>query len=392
MKRRGTFIILGIFLLAGLTPARAAGSPTDWPSLGADAALSNYNPGEHLITAQNALKLRVRWSVPVSSASYPIVSGNQVYVPIQKGDRIHVNAYTASSGKLAVQITKDASGGMVAVNGTIYLAGHVLQAVTAGTNDKVVQINARPHAVTGTFVAPVADDRVVVAGYASTSKNVPSSLYAINPNGNQVTWKSPSVDAASTIGNGKIITATPQGTAFYDELSGKVIMTQKAIRGQWFAGSALMYTVAALGASPMTLYAYAPSGKLSWQRRIGPRMITLGWPHAVTPDALYVANLKGGSSVQALDPGSGQVLWNRPLANVASLAAANNLVFALTYTLGQQARVVVLRADTGKAVGAIVLSTGFSAFNTPNDMMVADGMVFLRVQGPAGSQLLALGL
>jgi hypothetical protein len=49
------------------------------------------------------------------------------------------------------------------------------------------------------------------------------------------------------------------------------------------------------------------------------------------------------------------------------------------------------RADTGKAIGALSLSTGYFAFPTNNELMVADGMVFVRAVGPSGTTLVALG-
>lgn len=393
MMRRAVFIILGtLLLLAGLTSVHAAEPSADWPSLGADAAQSNYNPGEHTITAQNALKLHIHWSVPTTAASYPIVSGGQVYVPIQAQDKVHVKVYNAATGKFVLGIPKDAAGGMVAVNGDIYLAGHTLQAVDGSTGEKIVQIDARPKTPHGEFINPVADRKVLVTGYATSSKAVPTSLYAIDPEAQRVTWKSPSIDATGAIGSGKIVTSVTRGTAFYDESTGRAVASQKSMYGQWFSGDSLLYTVAGVGRSNVTLYAYTPAGTLAWKRVVGPRMVTSSWPHAVTPDAVYTANLRGRNSVEALDPTTGKALWNRPLANVERMVEANNLLFVLTYGLGQPTRVVVLHADTGKAVGAIVLSSGFVAFNSPNALMVADGMVFLRVQGMRGNELVALGL
>jgi outer membrane protein assembly factor BamB len=112
----------------------------------------------------------------------------------------------------------------------------------------------------------------------------------------------------------------------------------------------------------------------------------------VAPDAVYVQTLKPKGGVAALDPQTGELLWMRSLADVQRLAVANGLLFVLTYGLGQPVRLVVLKADTGAPIGAVVLSAGYYAFPEPNELMIASGLVFIRVVGPRGGQLVVLGL
>ena len=92
------------------------------------------------------------------------------------------------------------------------------------------------------------------------------------------------------------------------------------------------------------------------------------------------------------DPQTGEVLWKRSQPNVQRVAAANNLLFVLTAGIGQTLKLVVLHADTGKPIGQISLTGGYYAFPTANELMIANGMVFIRAVGPSGAtQLVALG-
>lgn len=395
VKRLLLVSVLGALLLAGRVPAHASSPTSDWPSLNADAAQSNDNPTETTLTAQNVLKLRVKWTASISQQSYPVVVNQRVYVPFLARNKIHVRVLDARTGKPLLTIPKDALGGMVETGGELYLAGHVLQAVDAATGEKMLQINAHPQVKGGEFLNPVADGKVVVSGYVTNSRTVPSQLYAVDASGQRVAWKSPSVDATGAIAASRIATQTTNGAVFYDESTGKTLAHQSNLRSQWFAGSKLLYTVATPfhAKKPVaTLYAFTAAGHQAWKRVIGPDMIASDWPHAVDGSALYVATLKPRQAVEALDPSTGVPLWTRPLANVQRLAVANNLLFAVTYGLGQPARIVVLHTDTGAPVGAIVLSPGYFAFTAANGLMVADGMVFLRVVGPPGSELLGLAL
>jgi hypothetical protein len=143
-----------------------------------------------------------------------------------------------------------------------------------------------------------------------------------------------------------------------------------------------------------TLFGFDSSGHRIWSHTVGPAMAAQSqdWAHAVGPDAVYVTTLRPRVGIQAIDPTTGHALWTQTVANVNQLALANNLLLALTYSLGQPVRLVAIHPTTGKIVGAIVLSSGYYAFWAPNGLMVANGMVFIRVQGPQGSQIVALGL
>jgi outer membrane protein assembly factor BamB len=151
-------------------------------------------------------------------------------------------------------------------------------------------------------------------------------------------------------------------------------------------------TVASISRKNATLYAFNASGKRVWSVQVGPPTSAFGWPHAVTRTAIYVHTLTPHSAVEALDPATGKVLWSKSIGDIQRLAVANDLLFALTYGLGQPVRLAVFKATTGAPVGAVQLSTGYYAFSEANELMIAAGMVFIRAVGPSGSQLLALGL
>jgi PQQ-like domain len=398
MRRLGMLIILGLLVIAGQIPARAAASTSDWPSLNADAAQSNSNPSEQILAKRNVLKLKGKWAVSVPDISYPVVAGGRVYVPVLGQGKVHVRALDALSGKQVELYTKDAVGGILARGATLYLAGHILQAVDVSTGTKLGQINAAPRVKNGSFLDPVGDDKVIVAGYAGTTQTASNSLYVVDPGANSLLWKEPSLSAASAIGTGRIVTRIDTGSAFYDESSGQRVASATAVYSDWFAGQNLAYTVASLRRKGgrlknATLYAYDGAGNQVWHRAVGPPLLTIGWPHALNSQAIYLDTLTPGHiGIQALDPLSGDALWFRQVADVQRLAVANHVLFALTYRLGLPVRLVAFNADTGAVIGAINLPITYTAFPAANGLMVADGMVFIRTQGTGGSQLVALGL
>lgn len=399
MKRLLTLIILWFLLQPFLRPVSGAlvhaqVTSSDWPSLNYDGTQSNDNTAEKTLTAQNVLKLKVRWTAPTLDVSYPIVAGGHVYIPVLSHGRVHVRALDAATGKFLTTFPKDARGGMLALGSSIYLAGHIVQEVDPTTGDKLSQIKPRPAAPGGSFVNPITDQSIMVAGYTgSLNHRSLNSLYGIDPQSNSVLWKLPSLNAAAALGAGRVLTETTTGSEFVTESNGKSVASQTGVWSDWFTDNSLAYTVATVKRSKATLYAYSASGRRVWQRVVGPYMITSGWPHATTPSAIYVQTMQPQSSIVALAPGTGHVLWARTVASIQRLVLANGLLFVLTYSLGQPARVVILRAQTGQPLGAIVLSPGYFAFNEPNGLMVADGMVFIRAVGPGNvSLLIALGL
>jgi hypothetical protein len=390
MRLRLYAIILSVLLLFPSARVSADAIPSDWPSIGADAAQSNDNLGEHVLSAKNVLKLKVRWTAPIATESYPVVAGGEVFIPFVAGSKIHVHALDAVTGKLLITYPKDALGGLLADGGTLYLAGHVLQSVDVPSGKKLWQIDASPALKGGTFLDPVGNDSFIVAGYASTTVNGPSRLYGVNPRDTSVLWKLPSASAVGTLAAGTVLTETEHGSSIYDAANGKIITSHPGSYGQWFSGSSQSYTVASGEKAGATLYAYDRTGHKVWKRVIGPRVVSSNWPHAVSETTVFIRILKPYEGIAALDPATGDSVWESKLANVEQLVLANGLIYVLSYGLGEPVRIAIFEAATGKAMGAIVLSTGYYAFNEPNGLMVADGMVFVRVGGPAGPVLVAL--
>ncbi len=399
MRKLLILIIVGCLTLPGLDRANAAPavSTSNWPALNADGAQSNNNPNEQTITAKNVLNLKVRWAqiidnpVNPNDVSYPVVDNGRVYIPIVANGKVHVKVVDASSGKQLAIYPKDAVNGMLVSGGVLFLAGHVLQMLDANTGEKLAQINASPAVPGGAFVYPQADGKVVVAGYAAGAK---SSIYTVNPNSNEVVRQVPSTTAFGTLADGRIVTATTSGSAFYDETSGRTLAHSTYSGSYWFAGSTLAYTVVSATGKAATLRAVDATGKRVWQRVVGPNAAThsVDWPHAVGPNVVYVETERPSSAVLALDSLTGHPLWSRAIPNLQSMVLANGLLYVLTYYLGEPTKLVVLNASTGAMIGAIVLSDGYYAFHSPNSLMVANGMVFIRAVGPGGPQLVALGL
>jgi outer membrane protein assembly factor BamB len=240
------------------------------------------------------------------------------------------------------------------------------------------------------FLNPVSDGKVILVGYAAPK--APGILYTVDPASDSLVRKMPSASAIGTITTGRILTQTATGSAFYDERSGKTLSSQPSMRSNWFAGNPLAYTVASVKGKNTTLYAYDGSGHQAWSRVLAGPLAVENWPHAASAAAVYVQTMKPQTGVEALDPLAGSVLWSRAIPDVQQIVVANGVLYVLTYGLGQAVRLVLLRADTGAPIGAIVLSSGYFAFPAANGLIVADGMVFIRAAAASGTQLLvALG-
>ena len=337
------------------------------------------------------LKLKVRWTATETNLSYPIVAGDRVYVPVLEGNKTHIHVLNSANGSVLGTFTEDALGGLVLRSGTLYSAGHTLQAIDPTTGKSLAKIAPTTSVKGGVFLNPVTDKKVLLVGYA-----VPKgagSLYTVDPTTNELVRKIPSATGLGTLTTGRILTATTTGSAFYDERSGKTLWSRAAVRSNWFAGDALAYTVTSVAGKNTTLYAYDGTGHLVWSRSVAAPLAVQDWPHAVSSNALYVETMRPRAGVQALDPLSGAVLWTRSIPDVQHIVLANGVVYVLTYGLGQPIRLVTLRADTGSPIGAIVMSNGFFAFPATNGLMVANGMVFVRAETTTGAQvLIALGV
>lgn len=393
MKKRFLFFILGFLLVGGLAPARAEAPHSDWPSLNYDAAQSNDNSAETTLTARNVLKLKVKWTAPIADVSYPVVANGRIYVPIVAGHKIHVQVLDALSGKPLGKIAKDALGGLLVDNGSLYLAGYSLQQIDPTTDQRTAQIAPPATLRGGVFLNPVADQKIILVGYSSSARVPGARLFTIDPTSNQVVRTLPSTDAAGTIdGSGRVFTETTAGSAFYDEASGRTVARPSGLRSKWFVGDTLAYTVASMKRGNAILYAYDGAGHRAWSRTVGPPLGAIDWPHAVSPSAVYVQIFRPQPGIQALNPTNGHVLWTRHIPDISALTLAGGVLYALSYSLGQPVRLIALHAGTGAPIGAIVLSLGYYAFNAINSLMVANGEVFIRAVGPGGSRLVALEL
>lgn len=391
MNKLASPVILGILLLAAGSTAGAAPSLSNWPSLDVDAAHSNNNTAETTLTARNVLKLKVKWAAPETNLSYPIVADGNVYAPVLEGRKTHVRVLAPTNGKTLGTYTEDALGGILMRSGVLYVAGHTLQAIDPTTGDSVAKIVPHPTSTGSVFLNPVADQKLILVGYALPRG--PGSLYTVDPNANQLVHKLPSATGLGALATGRILTETAGGSAIYDEHSGKTLWSRSAPKSNWFAGDTLAYTVSSVHGKNTTLYAYDGTGRSVWSRAVAQPLAVQDWPHAVSPSAVYVEALRPQIGVEALDPLLGTVLWARAIPDVQHIVLANGVLYVLTYGLGQQVRVVALHADTGSPIGAIVLSSGFFAFPAANGLMVANGMVFLRAATTSGAQVLvALGL
>ncbi len=88
-------------VLLGATPA-AAGPPDEWAQPGAHATNDRYNGGETRLTAENAGKLKPRWTVPhtevtCADPSTPLVGGGKLLT----AGAYSISAYNARTGAIS---------------------------------------------------------------------------------------------------------------------------------------------------------------------------------------------------------------------------------------------------------------------------------------------------
>jgi outer membrane protein assembly factor BamB len=392
MTRLAALIILGAALMAG--QAHAASNVSNWPALDADSAESNYNPIETVIGPKNALKLTVKWSAVSADQSYPVVLNGRVYVPVLSGTKVHVRILDAATGKKVGLISKDACGGMVATtDGDLIVAGHVLQDLVLSTRQVIATIlpPMQPAPNCDTFLDPQADGTMILSGYSGGTKG---KIYLIDPSTSRVVRTFASTSAATAVIAGHLLTRSGSGSILYDEATGRVLARPAFAGSNWFASINQAYTVASVGGHNTTIYAFDGTGARQWSRVVARPLATQGadWPHAVTSTAVYVMTYRPREGVMALDPLTGHVLWSRPLTFVQYMAAANNVLFVLSYGLGEPVRLVAYNATTGKLLGAKAFSPGFTAFPARNQLMIAGGQLFVRLNGPGSSELVAMGL
>ena len=392
--KRWLFCAILSFLLP--VHASAAGSfpHSNWPSLDADAAHSDSNLQEKTLTAANVLRLKVKWALPIPTQSYPVVSNGKVYLPITARHKIHARAVDALSGKTVHTFPQDAMGGLSVISDGLVVAGHLLQLLDPLSGEKLQQMPAPLGLSGGTYLDPTSDTKVLLVGYATTTRSSTSNLYTVDPTTGTILHTFSSATAQGTIGShGRVLTVTRAGAAFYDEVSGRTVALQASVFGPWFAGSTLSYTVASIGKKSVYLLAYDGTGQRVWKRAIGPPYVVDSWPHAVTPNQVFVERVRPAVGVESLDAFTGAIIWNRSIPNVQRMAEANGVLYVLTYALGEPVKVVALKAATGKVIGVIGLSSAYYAYPEQNDLMVANGMLFIRAVGPNNVQeLVALGL
>src|SRR5947209_17989023 len=163
MRKLALLIILGV-LAAGGIPAHAAPSPSDWPSLGYDSAQSNDNVAEHVLDLHNVLKLKVKWTAPDPTASYPVVAGGRVQMPAARGKQVQVRVLDAATGKQKAFFARDVLGGQLFAGGNLITAGHILEELDPSSGQLIAQLTASGDAKS-TFVAPLTDRKVVLAGH-----------------------------------------------------------------------------------------------------------------------------------------------------------------------------------------------------------------------------------
>jgi hypothetical protein len=175
----------------------------------------------------------------------------------------------------------------------------------------------------------LADRSIILAGYTDLSLHAPhmaNTLYAFRrtyPNA----CAAPSLRAQGNIVAGHVLTETTSGAAGYDERTGRHVEPAASSWGmvRWWK---LNYAVRTLGASPLTLFAYAGSGRKVWSRVVGPRLNVQDWPHASTGTLIYLQTLLPRAGVEAVDPATGKIVWSEPVPDIQHLAVANNVLYA----------------------------------------------------------------
>ncbi|MGB6501363.1 MAG: PQQ-binding-like beta-propeller repeat protein [Thermoplasmata archaeon] len=396
--------------------------PAPWPTYMENPARTGANFGERAITPANVGNLTPIWSIADNGSDFsaPIVVNGTLYYGSWNGNETAVNLSTGAIEWRSYLGVDTACGGYTPMgisstpaylDGTIYLGGgngfwYALNATTGATEWKylvgtgangsynwasaLVYRDALYIGVSSCF-----DDPLIPAGLLEvnlTGPHTPSHVFHSSPTGltGESIWTSPAVDARNntiwvTTGN-----ENPPGYPIYANAVVALNATTLNVTGSWQVPN-VAGEDADFGSTPVLFHTTSGTplvvatdkngiaytldrSNVTAGGTWGPVWsdVTNGGFSGATFDG-HLLYLAGGSSVYAVDPGNGTVVWGVGMDGggtiYGSLTWANGLVFA-----AGGSEVEAIDAANGTVAWNATLPGGEDSVTEP---VVADGRLFV---------------
>jgi outer membrane protein assembly factor BamB len=308
--------------------------PADWPSAGADAGSSYFNPDEKVLNASTVGKVRLRWTAPRVRSSCPAMSGPALVGPVVADGLV----LTQDTSGLTAR--KVADGRPVWREKTVFADRRAYHIVVSGR----------------TVVVTSAANRCRVGGGDTDGIVAAFDLATGKPR-----WqRSPSTDAAQvTVVRGTVIVSghdygTEPAVDAYRLADGKAMWS----RGDGSNGAYTLFSTIPVGGDVLISHHGEPS---RFDAVTG--QMTAGWPASWTPLTAYADWLLIGDSddwsLKALRPAGDKVAWS--LERVSKRIATDgrrvylgigNSLEAYEIPTGQRAWAVNLGAHVGQPIRA----------------------------------------
>lgn len=375
-------LCLALVLALGIATADAADS---WLVANHDAAATNFNPGEHLLSAATVSRLHVVWRQEgVLSA---VATDERVYAIVKAvGSGSNVAVFDAATGKVLRTFT--------AAN--LHLTdrpGDNPQALAYAQGKLVVGASTALLALDpssgrlwwrtpgGASVLTV-KDRTIYTGKGC--QNVPSrcgslASYAVDLTNGRVRWQHPGNGGAlPTLVAGRLYQLWGMympSTHVYDAASGRLLATLP-LTASWTGDVARSYADVTGGPSgkPDWLGEIGANGKPVWKVSVG--HVQGNSRPALAYGTLFLPSNRFHPGVIAVNARNGQVRWGADVGPNVSVAVANHLVYVLHTETGA---LDILDAASGRGVVHLMIP-GYVGYGS---LFVSGGTVYV-VSGGAG--------
>ena len=428
------------------TPAGTVTTPSgnpDWTMQGFDVSSTYFNSAESVLTKANAATLEEIWSDDLVGNVYgaPLMIGDKIYAsgPSQ------VRAYEAATGTELWRASVGTTASMGYSEGTLYVntTGGQIVALDASNGESRWMKKPDTQNADGSGSPVIAGDVVLIGGASGgveliggTFRGYMAALDRMTgdvrwtthtvPDGAKGAsiWSSASADPAAnraygTTGNNYGAPATDTSDAFlaFDLTTGELLWKNQRTMGDMFSGATRSNPDADFGANPVLYEALVEGvmtqlvasgdkgggahavrrddGTLVWTRPLcmgatnGQRGIFVNatWSGK---NMLFACNEAGPATLYALDGGSGDIVWMRPLSALVwgRMSVANGVGF-----VGVDTNLEVFDVDTGEMIKTIPSKGGTIAGTiTVANGRVAFGEGLSWSTGKRGSMLTVLAV
>jgi outer membrane protein assembly factor BamB len=400
-----------IAMRVGLWPASEARvmaqvppPPSDWPALYHDAAATNFDANERVLSASNVATLHVAWMAPGNTLiAAPVGLFESINNgPTPQGLYFQVVRTDAATGRSFTRFgySTEYMGAPTDQEPLAYWPGLLL---VSGDRPglKVISLRSgRPLWRNQDIISSPGQigrtDTVLTNGviYAASSIETQAgpqgTVTAINARTGHVAWqhrgRAGGLDVM--VAGSRVYSSGSTGTVVYGAVTGKMLYTIPWT-GLWTGDAMRSYVLADYEGSrylwPTRMIAVNGSGKQLWS-------ISVGKVETVRPvlayDSLFIASNRFHPGVIAVDAATGRIRWAvnfvespRPLGEALLLAAANHLLFVMHTETGT---LDVLDTGTGRQLAHIAIHR--YSVNAPYgpgaaQLVVAGGTVYVTGGG-----------